>query len=919
MPLLPLLSLAYSFAFFHAADQRRALGVADHYVLWLSDTSLIMQADRGGAVSMDFPAPRSMIFAGGKSAKYTSVFPDIDLSVYRNGSDFEYDWRVAVGSDPASIRVSFRGAHSVRIGPDGDLILATDSGQVRHRRPIAYQEIDGRRRPVPAAFELAGGQVGFRVGRYDRTRPLIIDPALSFVSGIGGSGLSVGLLHQTPYSDLASGMALDASGNIYIAGLAFSPDFPLVNPLPITTPPPNPYVACPPAFAAKLSPDGKTILYSTLLTTCSGGPPSIAADNQGNVYVAGTAEGGYLFVQPGGGTTTPQATNAFVAKLDTNGVLKAAVAFGGSGVSAATSIALGPDGNVYVTGTTTSSDFSVTAGALQSSLVDSQDVFLMKLDPASLAGNQFSANSVLYSTYLGPGSSPYVAADAAGNAYVGASTTSTAWAATPGVFQSQCWDASREGCADLIALKVNPTGSQFLYTTYLGGSELETIGGLTIDASGDVYLTGATNSFDFPTTQGAYDQMFYLQTGFAVELSPDSSQLIYGTFLGDGPTTGTAIALDPSGNAWVGGWTEDSSLPVQTGIQQSLFNAICAYYTPSGSIPNSVGYCPQAGYVAELNPSGTALPWATYLGSGNAQLNSFPGMPVQPILNSIVFDQAGNVLVAGNQLAITSAAASPSKNNSASVVRIAPAGTSLGMLSVANAAGFQAGLSAPGGIASLFVDGIPPTGTVVAPGLPLPNQLAGVTVLVDGVAAPIFAVANATYPANTQVNFQVPFELWAGEPTPHIVEVQYAGQSAFIVPQQAGPGIFLLPDGGGVIQHASDYSLATVQNPVQRGETLIIYSSGLGYVGTPVPSGEAATGADPIGPNQCNQVTTNAGTVLYAGLTPGFPGLYQVNVQVSQYLPPGVTYIVLQSQGCWLEIPPQNAYQGNAVAIYIPN
>jgi uncharacterized protein (TIGR03437 family) len=320
-----------------------------------------------------------------------------------------------------------------------------------------------------------------------------------------------------------------------------------------------------------------------------------------------------------------------------------------------------------------------------------------------------------------------------------------------------------------------------------------------------------------------------------------------------------------------------------------------------------------------LDPTGASLLWATYLGSGNTDVNSAPGATLTPVLNAIAFDHAGNLIVAGNQLALTNAAASPSKYNDASVVKIDLSGTSLSNLSVANAAGFKSGLPAPGGLAALFVDGIPPTGTVVAPSLPLPTQLAGVKVFVNGVAAPIVAVADVTYPAHTQVNFQVPFEIDTGGPQATIVEIQYAGQSAFIVPQESGPGIFLLPDGGGVIQHASDYSIATVQNPVKRGEILIIYASGLGAVSIPVPSGEAATAADPIGANACNQVTTNAGDVLYAGLTPGFPGLYQVNVQVSQYLPPGVTYISLQSNLCWPFFPPQSVTQTNGVAIYIPN
>lgn len=729
-------------------------------------------------------------------------------------------------------------------------------------------------------------------------------PALSLATGIGGGGLSVGLLHPSLYTDVASGLALDSNGNIYIAGLAYSPDFPLVNPLPIVPPAQGPYSPCPSSFVAKLSPDGKAILYSTFLSGCSSSAPAISADASGNVYVAGTVSAGYAIVQVGGGTTTSQTTNAFVMKLDSNGALQAALTIGGSGTNAVSSVALGLDGKLYIAGTTSSSDFPITAGTVQQTLSSGQDVFLLKMDTALLAGNQASAHTVLYSTYLGPGSFAVVAADAAGNAYVAASTTSTAWSATPGVFQPQCWDATREGCADIIALKVNPAGSQFLYTTYLGGSQTDMIGALAIDPSGDAYLTGTTDSFDFPTTPSAYVSAASVsQSSFAVELSADASHLIYGTLLpSDNQMTGTAIAVDANGDAWIGGWTNSGQLPVQNGIQQSLFNGICFSYTPSGSFPSGQAYCPQAGYIAELNPSGSALLWATYLGDG----------PV----SSIVLDPSGNLLAAGSQLGITGAVASPSKNNSASVVKISPMGNSLTNISVENAAGFQPGLPASGGIAALYVDGISSNGTTVAPGLPLPTQLAGVSVSVNGIAAPILAVASLSN-GKTQVNFQVPFEV--ASPQPYIVEVQYAGQSAFIVPQQAGPGIFLLPDGGGAIQHASDYSLVTVQNPVARGEILIIYASGLGAVSQPVPSGEAASEPDPIGPNACNQVTTNAGTVLYAGLAPGFPGLYQVNVQVSQYLPPGVTYINLQSQGCWDLIPPQNAYQGNAVAIYIPN
>jgi uncharacterized protein (TIGR03437 family) len=210
--------------------------------------------------------------------------------------------------------------------------------------------------------------------------------------------------------------------------------------------------------------------------------------------------------------------------------------------------------------------------------------------------------------------------------------------------------------------------------------------------------------------------------------------------------------------------------------------------------------------------------------------------------------------------------------------------------------------------------------TVVAPGLPLPTQLGDVTILVDGVAAPILAVVTRTTSSvpTTQVNFQVPFEVAKGTgPQPHTVEVQYAGESAFVTPQQAAPGVFTLPDATGVVQHGADYSLVTAQNPADPGETVIVYATGLGPPATPVPSGMGATGADPVGP-ACDAVSANLGKVLYAGLTPGLPGLYQVNIRLSQDLPAGPNSLNLQSASCWLGgAPPAEIQQSNTAKVYV--
>jgi len=930
MPPLTALGLIITFGFFSVPDSTQIVSVAERYTVRLSDTSLDMQPDGGAVINMNFPATPPTISSDGRCVEYSNVFPHIDLVVYRNHAGFEYDWRVAADADPSAIQVSFRGALSQRIGPDGDLILAATGGEVRHRRPFAYQILNGARTPVEARFDLAGdGRVRFKLGAYDQSRPLVIDPALSFVSGIGGSGAWVPGVPPVGYTDEASGMALDANGNISLSGLAYSPDFPLLNPLPI-----SPHYGgglgftIAPSFAAKLSPGGQTLLYSTLLTAQSSSPPSITGDGSGNVYVAGSVNAGYGLVKPGGGTAAGTSDDAFIAKLDTNGVLKAAIRFGGSRADAAMSIVLGPDGKLYVTGTTASVDFPVTRGAIHRARSSKQDLFVMKLDPALLNGNQLG-NAVLYSTYLGPGDSPFVAADAGGNAYVAASTTSTAWVATPGVFQTVCWDATREPCADVIAMKVNPAGSQFVYTTYLGGAGADTAGGLAIDSSGNAYITGNTRSLDFPTTQGAYVQNFQFyeptsETAFVVKLSTDASHLIYGTLLAANGAestglSGTAISVDSNGNAWVGGWTEMDLLPVQNGIQQTLYNATCYPVEPGGSTPSDEAYCPGAGFLAELNPNGSGVLWATYLGLGNTGGGR---ASLGPSVTSIIPGPAGTLLVAGTNLGVINAAAMPSRSNSATVVAINLSGTSLNNVSVTNAAGFLTGLPAPGGLAAMFLGGIPSLGTVTAPGLPLPTELAGVTVLIDGVAAPILAVADTTNRLNaaitTQVNFQVPFEIAGQNAESHVVEVQYGGESAFVIPEQAGPGIFTASDGQGIIQHASDNSLVTFQNPVHRGETIIIYASGLGTVVMPVSSGTPALSADPL--TDCYQVTTNAGTVLYAGLTPGFPGLYQVNVQIPPGTYVGGAFISLESRACWgIFFPPQNVGQGNQVQIVIAN
>jgi uncharacterized protein (TIGR03437 family) len=472
-----------------------------------------------------------------------------------------------------------------------------------------------------------------------------------------------------------------------------------------------------------------------------------------------------------------------------------------------------------------------------------------------------------------------VAPDSVGNAWVAASTTWSSWPTSLGAAQSQC---AGSPCADAILLRMNPAGSQLAYATYFGGSATETVGSLAIDASGNAYIAGTTQSTDLPTTVGAFQPKWnYTQyqsnsAAFVAKFS-STAKLVYATYLaGSFYDEALGIAVDTGGNAYVGGGSYSADFPTANPLQASLYNYICPVYTVSGTTPYAEGYCASAGFLSALNPSGSGLLWSTYLGSGAVW--------------AVTLDASGNVYATGVNLYIaTPQPIAPSTTASVGVLKIAPQGAGLQFFanSIVNAASYHPGLPSPGGLASLFVTGLNVTGTQIASGNPLPNELAGVQILVQGVLAPILAVADIPDGGYQQINFQVPFEIDINKE--NIVEVRYQGYSTFSIPQTVAPGIFILSDGTPAVQHAADYSLVTASNPIKPGEAVVVYLTGLGQVVTPVASGAPSTGPDQISAVGTGGAPEDAqlGTILYMGLAPGFVGLYQMNIQVASNLPPG--------------------------------
>jgi len=908
----------------------RFVAATPAYTLFLSDTSIAMKLPRAelamklprARVEATEPLPgRTNYYLGADRrswrigvpnyarARYCAVFPGVDLVVYGKTQQVEYDWVVAPGANPRAIQFSFAGASRLRIDGSGDLVIDTPAGEVRHRKPYIYQEMDGGVRRIDGGFVLSRGEVRFRVGEYDARLPLIIDPQLIFWTGFGGSGASVDLPQaHYQYSDIGTNIAIDRAGSIYVSGTAFSTDFPQVNSTASsTTQTCAIYCVYSSLFAAKISADGKTLLYSTYISappnvpgysfspqsTLPGGMALNAAT--GAVFLTGSTSG--VNFPLSGQATTAGGMDAFVVELDTNGALVASKLIGGSGDDAGTSIALGGDGSLYLAGTTQSSDFPSTPGGYQTVPVSAlPNVFLTKFSASTLA--------IAYSTYLGPGTSPAVSADSSGNAYVAASTTYSSWSTTPGAAQPHCAGST---CADAILLKMNPTGSQLVYATYFGGSGAEAPGGVALDSSGDAFIAGTTGSPDLPTSSGSFQSSCPYDTtaeaqpncGFAAKFNP-AGGLIYATYLGVGGSA-SAIAVDPAGNAFVGGQAASPDFPLVGAIQESLYNYIGNIYSASSQEPDGSVYFASAGFLTELNASGSGLVWSTYLGSG--------------AVRAITFDAAGNIYATGTEITLTAAPLNPGKSTSVGVVKFGPGNSPAVQFtanSIGNAASYHPGLPEAGGLATLFVTGVNVSGLETTSGDPLPAELAGVSILVDGVPAPMLAVAGIPDTGMQQINFQVPFELSGSA---NVVEVRYQGASTFVIPQTVGPGIFVLNDGTPAIQHAADYSLVTAANPAHAGETIIVYMTGLGPVRSAVADGVPATEADVAADSIYSDNWTSVGTILYAGLTPGAVGLYQLNVQLPADLSPGDVNFYLTWEAGFGPYPGDNVAKSNTVTL----
>jgi hypothetical protein len=519
------------------------------------------------------------------SVRYTKVYPGIDLVYHGRKRGLEYDFVVAPGGNPGRIVLDFKGLKKKpALDREGNLVLAAAGGEVFHRKPHVYQDVDGVRRVVGGRYRLLGkSRVGFVVAQYDRASPLVIDPALAYST----------YLHD---NSLGWSIVVDAGGNAYVTGEIAFPDIPGEK-----------------VFIAKLNPKGDALVYSNYMGgTGSAVGRGIAVDGNGSAYVTGTTTGvfpttpgAYQVAHGGGGQ------DAFVAKFDATGTeLVYSTYLGGSGGDWAGAVAINASGEAYVTGWTEGA-FPTTNDAFRTNYGGgSRDVFVTKLDA--------TGTSLVFSTYFGASADAEgsgIAVDGDGNAYVVGATKGPI-PTTPGAYQS-----AMTGALGAFVFKLHAKGRDLTYSTFLGGAHVDEGNAIAVDASGNAYVTGATSG-GFPTTAGAFQATFGGGVDvFVTKLNRTGTALAYSTYLGgEGFDSGYAIVVagNGNGNAYVTGYTSGGRFPVTSNAIQS---------SPGGA---------SAALVAELDATGGTLVYSSYLGGSGLDFG-----------HGIAVDLRGDIYVTG--------------------------------------------------------------------------------------------------------------------------------------------------------------------------------------------------------------------------------------------------------------------------------
>ena len=570
------------------------------------------------------------------------VYPGVNLTYYGNHRQLEYDFTVAPGADPGVIAIRFDGADKIFINPAGELVLNLGDREIRQPKPVIYQTAGGSRKEISGGYKILDAHtVAFAVSDYDHRLLLVIDPVLSYSTYFGGNA-----------DDIAWTVAVDTNGFVYVAGQTLSPQFAANVPLSTRGAFQTNYQGGSQAgdvFVAKFSNNGSNLVYFTYLGgSADDAAYGLAVDGAGDVYVAGattspdfpTKNAIYTNISGAAIPHVGYLADTFVAELVPGGSnLVYSTYLGGGSADAAYGIAVDFSGNAYVTGFTYSTNFPVT-NAIQNHLACRPSTIYVGYGVNAFVTKIGAGGSpMVYSTYFGGTNydvGKSIAVDGAGDAYVAGFTDSTNFPTTTNALQIVLG-----GSTNLIVVnnafvaKFGPSGTNLIYSTFLGGTNSDQAFGIAVDAAGNAYVTGGTTSPNFPNTAtnvpGLFNELTNNQSGYLIttntfltKLGPMGTNLVYSAvFGGFGEDTGYGVAVDSAGEAFVAGTTSSTNFP-------TLNTSGLLAATNAGN--NDV-------FVTAFNTNGTTLLYSVYLGGAN---NDFG--------YGLALDPAGDAYVVGQTL-----------------------------------------------------------------------------------------------------------------------------------------------------------------------------------------------------------------------------------------------------------------------------
>lgn len=491
--------------------------------------------------------------------KYSDLYNNIDLIYYEKNGNLKYDFVVKANSDYKQIKLEYKGVDNLKI-VNGKLLIKTSVNEITELQPYAYQLINGKQKEISCSYKLKNNIISFEINeKYDKSTELIIDPELIFSTYTGSTVDNWGFT-----------ATFDSDGNVFSGGIVVNVGYPVSLGAYQTT-----HAGIWDVGIIKYTSDGTNRIFATYLggSGCEM-PHSLVVNEFNELLIFGTTGSSNFPVTPNaydqtfnGGTaitydntvTFPNGVDIYVSKLSTDGsALQASTYIGGSG----------NDGLNF------------------KKYIDTNPQVLMH------------GNDSLYFNYA-DGARGEIITDGKNNVYVGSCTFSNDFPTTLGAFQQ-----NSGGNQDGVVFKFDYNLSTLLWSTYLGGSSDDAIYSVETDSNFDAYVSGGTNSINFPTTPGAYNTTYNGGTadGFITHLSNNGNELVASTFFGSSTYDQVYfVRADKNDNIYITGQTK---APGNTLIYNATYNT-----------PNS------GQFIAKLNNSLTDRFWSTVFGTGNGKPN----------------------------------------------------------------------------------------------------------------------------------------------------------------------------------------------------------------------------------------------------------------------------------------------------------